>query len=432
MPLFDFLNIFKKPAELMRTPAFVPEAAKKGIPLPVPKPALNLPMTANINPPELPKPGFNPLAPPLPGAKPEMLQPVANPLPNAALTPPSLPDNPFPRAQYDTMRKVLTSGETPIDRPAMNAAREQYLSEHGQKRTLKGILGNTLLGFAQGAAASPNNPLMGGLGGAAVGGIGSAVSPKLGAEYRFNSLEAPRFEEAYGQQNAEQNMLLQQGLNMAKIMQEQAAQRRADAEARRADRPSLTPYGPDRSGVIGVDESGPRVLVRPTPKQQVLPAPKAGWITRNGQPVYLPDLSKVQPGDAPYEKANPLADLQKQKLEREVSNLTPQEEKELDAEAERRVLQAFGPQERSQLVQKYGGDDSKEGIATGTRVLGDEMKKWKELTKSALRSLGGKAVNFNLNRDQYEGGVQNLMKKHGMSRDDAWRLMQIIGFRIAQ
>jgi len=51
------------------------------------------------------------------------------------------------------------------------------------------------LGFLQGAASNPNDPLAAGIGGAATGGAVSAVSPRTGRAVQFEAIQRPRIEE---------------------------------------------------------------------------------------------------------------------------------------------------------------------------------------------------------------------------------------------
>lgn len=61
-------------------------------------------------------------------------------------------------------------------------------------RSWKSVLGNALLGFSQGAARDPRNPLAAGLGGAATAGALSAINPRMGRELGFEMAVRPGIE----------------------------------------------------------------------------------------------------------------------------------------------------------------------------------------------------------------------------------------------
>jgi hypothetical protein len=61
-------------------------------------------------------------------------------------------------------------------------------------RSWKDVAVNALLGFTQGAARDPRNPLAAGLGGAATAGTLSAISPKIGKDLGFEMMVRPQVE----------------------------------------------------------------------------------------------------------------------------------------------------------------------------------------------------------------------------------------------
>jgi hypothetical protein len=93
------------------------------------------------------------------------------------------------------------------------------------KRSLKDSLLNAGLGFLQGAASDPNNPLAAGLGGAAAGGFGTAISPMRGREFRFSALHEPRIQGQMQQEQQETDRLRQQQM-------QDTLRRRLEAQAR--------------------------------------------------------------------------------------------------------------------------------------------------------------------------------------------------------
>jgi len=122
---------------------------------------------------------------------------------------PSLPSMPVQRAQLPPMggpgrispfnppdirdyrgNQVQDTGDFQRDQSIRGA----FTDEAGNfkpKRDKWDILKNVALGFMQGAQANPQNTLMGGIGGAATGGIISAVNPLVGKEYQFAMTQQP-------------------------------------------------------------------------------------------------------------------------------------------------------------------------------------------------------------------------------------------------
>ena len=390
MPLFDFLNIFKRPEDLMRTPGFNPGAENIIRPPVTPKPSpavpLNLPelpkpkpkpsLVVPLNLPELPKPNVSLVPPPAPGVRPAPLQMAdTDQLRGANLTPPQLAENPHPRAPYDIMRRTMMSGEVPLDRTGMNVAREQYVSERGGKHTFGGILGNAALGFLQSAAQNPDNPLAAGLGGAAVGGIGSAISPRMGAEYRFGALEAPRLEQAYGEQQQEQQHRLRQALDMARIGQEQAQRQKYEAEAERAGRPVLHNAAMDQD-VFGTDNAGRTRLIRPGRAKPAAP-PRPIFrmsVDAQGKPVWT-DVSQ-QPNAPAYvrpqaERGEGVTPYQREQLNRQSekdSQARLRDARKAAAEFEKAKQAALDPGELSSQIESLReefGDLLEIGVGVG-------------------------------------------------------------------
>ena len=115
--------------------------------------------------------------------------------------------NPFTTptfTQPPTQAQVVM--EAPPDRPGATSAppvdpialaRAEY--EAGAPTTVKNkilqALANAGLGFLQGAARDPNNPIAAGIGGAATGGAISAISPKTGRSMLFETIQRPRIED---------------------------------------------------------------------------------------------------------------------------------------------------------------------------------------------------------------------------------------------
>src|SRR5262249_52035715 len=76
--------------------------------------------------------------------------------------------------------------------------RAGYTDESGKFKVkrpgLKDFATNLALGFMQGAQASPNNALAGGLGGAGTAGVISAINPLAAREYNFAMTRQPGIE----------------------------------------------------------------------------------------------------------------------------------------------------------------------------------------------------------------------------------------------
>lgn len=70
------------------------------------------------------------------------------------------------------------------------------------KRRFADVLKGIALGAVQGAQASPENRLAGLIGGAAVGGAGTAISPATGRDYQFDQMYAPEFRRQEAEDNA--------------------------------------------------------------------------------------------------------------------------------------------------------------------------------------------------------------------------------------
>lgn len=95
-----------------------------------------------------------------------------------------------------------SGGPRPFDEA--EKAKYDYMSEGmrdsegnlGNKvpRRWKDVAMNALVGGLKGASASPENPLAGLLGGAATGGIGTAIDPAAGREFRFDTTMRPGVE----------------------------------------------------------------------------------------------------------------------------------------------------------------------------------------------------------------------------------------------
>lgn len=209
----------KGPDPLMRTPGFVPDGAAKagGI----------LPGIARPSLPTIPAPtqGIIPTAPQqMPGTMP-LAREVAPPmdLDRRGVPLPALPGESGPK-EYSRMEEARYDHH----RSRMRQPGDEKYDGTGQyKRSGKDVLRNALMGFFQGAAADPRNPLAGGLGGALVGGAGTAISPQGGAEYGFNTMVRPQIERQMADEAVNQKLKDEQ------LSREQAAQRAQwEAEAR--------------------------------------------------------------------------------------------------------------------------------------------------------------------------------------------------------
>lgn len=113
---------------------------------------------------------------------------------------------------------------------------EKYDGTGQYKRSGKDILRNTLMGFFQGAAADPRNPLAGGLGGAATAGIGSAISPQGSAEYGFQTQQRPQVERQMADEDAElkREQAIQRAKWAGQLDEEKLLSMRADREYNQA------------------------------------------------------------------------------------------------------------------------------------------------------------------------------------------------------
>ena len=202
MAFLDFLTRLN-PLSLMKTPGINPAAAGPKAPAPA-----------------LPSPAAPRLSPPAP----------------------SLPRGPLPMepggdmgkapASFDLMKRTAMEGNAPVSPEYFNDMRSQYVAERGQKRTLKDTLLNALSGAGQGFAATGD--LGGAIGGAVTGAGGTLISPRAGAQFGFNTREAPQILEQRGLQVEEQGRLARMGQIAQDIATKRAQQQRAEVEADRA------------------------------------------------------------------------------------------------------------------------------------------------------------------------------------------------------
>lgn len=198
---------------------------------------------------------------PIPRTPPAMAAPTQGIVPTAPQMPGQMPNArevapPMDMDRRNVMLPALPGESGPKDYSRTEAARYDYhrkrMKQPGDKgydgtgqykRSGGDIFRNALMGFFQGAASDPRNPLAGGLGGALVGGVGSTVSPQGSAEYGFNTVERPRLDQQMAdedaerkRQNAMQNAELQQMLNAQKSRQLDADVELKKAQAEKARR----------------------------------------------------------------------------------------------------------------------------------------------------------------------------------------------------
>lgn len=321
--------------ELLRTPGFVPDGAAKAggmggggalpsitrpnIPAPLMQPSVG---RVPIPPPAMAAPtqGIVPTAPQVPGQMPSARE-VAPPLDmdrrNVML--PALPGESGPKdysrteaARYDYHRKRMKQpGE------------EGYDGTGQYKRSGEDIFRNALMGFFQGAASDPRNPLAGGLGGAMVGGAGTAISPQGGAEYSFNTQERPRIEQQMADEDAErkrQNAIksaeLQQMLSAQKSQQIDAdiQLKKASAEKARRVEPKFHNVAADTTVLDGagkqVFRSGPATPRLPAPvwKEGVGPDGKPGYFNMN-DPANAGKVRPIEKDPKPMSRADALDEV---------------------------------------------------------------------------------------------------------------------------
>jgi hypothetical protein len=134
------------------------------------------------------------------------------------------------------------SGE-PTPYSDKDAARYEYVQQRAQrdengdltgkyKRSWKDVGLGMLVGFLQGAGSNPRDPLGGGIGGAAAGGLVTGVNPMVGREYAFDSIHAPGFDQQEAQQR-QRDAEVQAAIEHArKGRLTDAETRKMDAEAR--------------------------------------------------------------------------------------------------------------------------------------------------------------------------------------------------------
>lgn len=208
-------------AALARTPGFVPDgAAKAGGILPGASrpslPALSAPTRGIIPTAPQQMPGQMPPAKTMQDTFSMDMDRRGVPLPALPGESSAKPYSRMEEARYDHHRSRMRQ---PGD--------EKYDGTGQYKRSGKDVLRNALIGFFQGAAADPRNPLGAGLGGAFVGGIGSTISPQGGAEYGFNTMVRPQVDRQMADEAVNQKLKDEQ------LAREQAAQRaKWEAEAR--------------------------------------------------------------------------------------------------------------------------------------------------------------------------------------------------------
>ncbi|MCI0338889.1 MAG: hypothetical protein L0226_15050 [Acidobacteria bacterium] len=190
-----------------------------------------------------------------------------------------------------------------------NAARYDYVMKGAQrdaegnlvdggkiKRSFGDVLKGAGLGFLRGAAANPNNPLAGGLGGAVGGGIIPAINPTMGREALFNQIYLPQMQ----QQQAEQQAIAAQ--------QQQAV----ETDQQRRLREAQIGKTEAETKAIGM----PKVPAPPAPPRPVSVAPGSTLVNPvTGQAIYT---SKGRP-----EKPLSTTDLQREaRLEEEEEGST--------------------------------------------------------------------------------------------------------------
>lgn len=249
--------------DLLRTPGFVPEGAKAagdvgggGILPSIARPDAAMPLRTPdvggrgilpISPTPFAVEQSNaPITPMLPRpTPPAMAAPTQGIVPTAPQMPGQMPSArevapPMDMDRRNVMLPALPGESGPKDYSRTEAARYDYhrsrMKQPGEegydgtgqyKRSGKDILRNALMGFFQGAASDPRNPLAAGLGGAMVGGTGTAISPQGGAEYGFNTMVRPQVDRQMVDEAVNQKLKDEQ------LSREQAAQRaKWEAEAR--------------------------------------------------------------------------------------------------------------------------------------------------------------------------------------------------------
>jgi hypothetical protein len=301
---------------------------------------------------------------PIPRTPPAMAAPTQGIIPTAQQMPGQMPTRaevapPLDMDRRNVMLPALPGESGPKDYSRTEAARYDYhrkrMKQPGEegydgtgqyKRSGKDIFRNTLMGFFQGAASDPRNPLAAGLGGAMVGGVGSTVSPQGSAEYGFNTVDRPRLEQQMAdedaerkRQNAMQSAELQQMLNAQKSRQLDAdvELKRAQAEkARRVElpKPQFHNVAP---GAHVLNNEGKMIYQAPAnpgtaAKAQGLINTREGlydpvsrqWVEKFDKPMSRPEaLDEVYAEDGPLDQIveDSLAGRQATLMER----LTPQE-----------------------------------------------------------------------------------------------------------
>jgi len=205
----------------------------------------------------------------------------------APITP--APDALSGRVANGEQRQVAT-GQRPRFSDPVNAARDQYRATSPQSTGGKILdaLKTAGLGFLQGAASNPNDPIASGIGGAATGGLISAVSPNTGRDLQFEMVKRPEIE-AEQRRKREQEKAdrdkTEAALEMERIIA-QTDKTRAETEALRTPKP-ITPRAPVRSDRGLYDPEAKAIIpgTEPLPKDK----PQALRQAFNGQYYDLND-----------------------------------------------------------------------------------------------------------------------------------------------
>lgn len=219
-----------------------------------------------------------------------------------------------PRAVAPTVAPPVT---TPTSPDPIELARSAYEAKvpQGFGGRLKDALLTAGLGFLQGAARDPNNPLAAGLGGAVTGGAISAINPRLGRGLQFETVERPRIEDRMRREE-ERRKKQQAEEDRARAISMDALKHRgmeaeiADVEAQTKAR-GIVPLQPGAS-LIGTDG---RVIYQgqPQPSKEAFPFSSSSLGIYNKQTGEVTTPAPPAPSKAPSQAESALNELAEMK-----------------------------------------------------------------------------------------------------------------------
>lgn len=314
-----------------RTPPFLPEGGGVKPQLPISQPNLparpNLPVSVSPFATEAPTPyGVKPpMAPPKAIPSAEEIggnpSPTMGIIPRPTLPPASMPSNVQPGNAAEVLDRrgvplpALPGQRNPTPYSDINRERYDYNTAHMKrdengdltskyKRDWKQVLGNMLMGAAQGAqSVGPHgNALAGGLGGAGVGLGGSVASPQGSTNYAFDTRHLPEIERQQAEAAAERQQEMarvkaeqDQLMGRAKIGKVLADTQLAQANAKKAGQPPNPFMHNVPAGATAIDATGNKIFTNPAnPRGPVRAGDGLLYDTTTGQWIAAPDEMRTQ------------------------------------------------------------------------------------------------------------------------------------------